>query len=84
MREWPEWWNYELVLSPHMIERMQDRKFSELDLRTMLNDAQGYHPSVVSGRFLIESRRARQRWEIVVEPDEFERTLIVITAYGVE
>ena len=84
MREWPEWWNYELVLSPHMIERMQERKFSELDLRTMLNDAQGYHQSVVSGRFLIESRHARQRWEIVVEPDELERTLIVITAYGVE
>ncbi len=84
MREWPEWWNHELVLSPHMIERMQEREFSELDLRTMLNDARGYQPSVVSGRFLIESRHARQRWEIVVEPDELERTLIVITAYGVE
>lgn len=40
--------------------------------------------SVVSGRFVIETRHARQTWEIVVEPDELEKTLIVITAYGVE
>ena len=83
MRDWPEWWNYELVLSPHLIERMQERGFSELDLRTMRKEAAGYHPSVVSGRFLIRTHHARQMWEIVVEPDELEKTLLVITAYGV-
>jgi len=84
MPKWPDWWNYDLVLSPHLIERMQDRGFSEIDLRTMIEDAGGFHPSIVPGRFLVTTRHAGKVWEIVVEPDEVEENLIVITAYGVE
>lgn len=28
----PDWWNFELELSPHVEERMLDRGFSEVDL----------------------------------------------------
>ncbi len=34
---WPEWWDWELELSPHLLKRMADRGFSELDLRAMLD-----------------------------------------------
>jgi hypothetical protein len=39
MREWPSWWSWELELSPHLLKRMVDRQFSEVDLRRMLEHA---------------------------------------------
>ena len=83
MPQWPNWWDYELVLSPHLVERMQERGYSETDLRSMLADAEGYRASIVPGRFVIASRHESDPWEVVVEPDQHERVLIVITAYGV-
>ena len=38
--EWPDWWEWELELSPHLEKRMVDRDFTELDLRTMLENAE--------------------------------------------
>jgi hypothetical protein len=40
--EWPEWWEWELELTPHLLKRMVDRQFDEVDLRTMLADAYDY------------------------------------------
>ena len=34
-------------------------------------------------RWVIGARHRRRLWEIVVEPDEAERVLVVITAYPV-
>ena len=73
-----------IVLSPHLLERMHERTFTELELRAMLDEAEGYRPSITSGRFLIATRRERERWEIVVEPDEREEVLIIVTAYKVQ
>ncbi len=84
MHPWPQWWMYEVVISPHVIERMQERGFTEIDLRMMLDDATGFHPSTMPGRFCIEAAHDSERWEIVVEPDELEQTLIVVTAYWLE
>jgi hypothetical protein len=36
--EWPGWWDWELELSPHLLKRMTDRRFTEIDLRRMLNE----------------------------------------------
>ena len=84
MKPWPEWWTYELIISPHVIERMQERGFTEIDLRQMLDDAAGYRASATPGRFLIQTALGSAPWEVVVEPDELDRLLIVVTAYGVE
>jgi hypothetical protein len=40
--EWPGWWDWELELSPHLLKRMTDRRFTEIDLRRMLERASGY------------------------------------------
>ena len=37
--EWPDWWNFELELSSHLLKRMVDRDFTEVDLRAMLDRA---------------------------------------------
>jgi hypothetical protein len=33
MKTWPEWWDWELELTPHLLKRLVDRGFTEVDLR---------------------------------------------------
>ena len=40
--------------------------------------------NILEGRFVIEARHAGLHWEVIVEPDEVRRFLVVITAYPVE
>jgi hypothetical protein len=83
LRGWPEWWDWELELSPHLLKRMGDRRFTEVDLRRMLERATGHREDVVEGRWVIETRHTRRAWEVVVEPDRERRLLVVVTAYPV-
>lgn len=80
---WPDWWEWELELTPHLEERMADRDFNEIDLRAMLEQAHGFRPDVVEGRWAIETRHRRRRWEVIVEPDSEAQLLVVVTAYPV-
>jgi len=63
---------------------MEDRTFTEVDLRQMLKRATGFRRDVVEGRFVLEARFLAGPWEVVVEPDEVEHLLVVVTAYPVE
>ena len=47
----------------------------------MLECAIGYHRDIGSGRWVIETRHRRTRWEVVVEPDSSVELVVVITAY---
>ena len=76
-----EWWDWELELSPHLLKRMGDRRFTELDLRRMLERATGYRTDVVEGRWVFETRHRRRAWEVIVEPDWERQLLVVVTAY---
>jgi hypothetical protein len=78
---WPDGWHWELELTPHLMKRMEDRNFNELDLRRMLEYARAYRSDLVEGRWVIEARHQGQPWEVIMEPDESERLLVVITAY---
>jgi len=80
---WPDWWHWELELTPHLMKRMEDRDFNELDLRRMLEYARAYRSDLVEGRWVIEARHQGQPWEVIMEPDESEHLLVVITAYPV-
>ena len=63
---------------------MEDRAFNEVDLRRMLELAAGYRADILEGRFVIDTRHAGGSWEVIVEPDEMRRLLVVITAYPVD
>ena len=65
---WPEWWQWDLELSGHLLRRMADRQFSEADLRAMLADAQGYSPDLEPRRWAIATTWQANPWEIIVEP----------------
>jgi len=62
---------------------MVDRRFNELDLRTMLERAHNLREDVVLGRWVVETRFRRRPWEVVVEPDVRREVLVVVTAYAV-
>lgn len=62
---------------------MEDRRFTELDLRNMMEYATGYRRDIVEGRWVIETRHRKQHWEVIVEPDSAVGLLVVITAYPV-
>jgi hypothetical protein len=84
MLEWPDWWSWVLAFSPHLLRRMLDRRFSEADLRIMLQDASGYHWDYEPGRWIIETRHQRRDWHVIVEPLPAEKLLLVVTAYPIE
>ncbi len=62
---------------------MEDRGFTEVDLRAMLLAASGTRADPVEGRFVIETWHAGARWSVIVEPERQERLLIVVMAYKV-
>jgi hypothetical protein len=79
----PDWWNFDLELSPHVEERMIDRGFSEVDLRLMVEAAGHVRPAATNGRWIVETFHDGGSWEVIVEPDERDRVIVVITAYRV-
>jgi len=62
---------------------MEDRRFTELDLRRMLERATSYREDVVGDRCVIETRHRGRGWEVIMEPDRGRRLLVVVTAYAV-
>ena len=82
-RHWPVWWDWEIELTSHLLKRMVDRGFSEVDLREMLEHASDVSPSGSAGRWTITARRGQKDWEIIVEPDVAARLIVVVTAYPV-
>ena len=83
-RKWPPWWEWELEFSAHLLKRMEDRSFSEVDVRRMLERAKSYRPDIVEGRWIIEALHRRRSWDVIVEPDAAAKLLVVITAYPVD
>lgn len=63
---------------------MEDRRFSEVDLRTMLRRATSYHRDVVAGRWVVVASHRKRRWEVIVEPDRDAMVLVIVTAYPLE
>jgi hypothetical protein len=81
---WPAWWEWELDCSnPHLIKRMNDRLFNEIDLREMLERATGFRPDPQPGRWAIETTHLSRAWEVIVEPDTEFELLVAVTAFPV-
>ena len=80
---WPIWWDWELEISPHVEKRMEEREFTEIDLRDMMQRAQACDSDEIEGRYVIQTRRQQHNWKIIVEPDEIDHLLVVITAFPI-
>jgi hypothetical protein len=78
------WWDWELELSSHLLKRMVDRGFTEVDLRGMMVFAMELRENDESGRWVVATSHDSRPWEVIVEPDLEARLLVVITAYPVD
>lgn len=78
---WPPWWHWELELSAHVLKRMVDRGFSEVDLRSMMSAAVDLREDSEPGRWVVEVSFGSRTWQVIVEPDPIDRLLVVVTAY---
>ena len=47
---WPKWWDWELEISPHVEKRMEERDFTEIDLRAMMQRARAFGPDEIDVR----------------------------------
>ena len=81
---WPNWWEWELGFTVHVEVRMEERGFSEIALRTMLDSATKLAPARLPGRWLIHTRHGGHPWYVVVEPDLDNQILMIVTAYPEE
>ena len=63
---------------------MDDRQFTEVDLRRMMEHATGLGADILAGRFVVDARHAGGSWEVIIEPDELRKLLVVITAYPID
>jgi hypothetical protein len=63
---------------------MIDRRFTEIDLRRMLSDAQNARPDAAPGMWVGDTSLRRHPWKVVVEPEPHARVLVVATAYPVD
>lgn len=79
----PAWWDWELELSSHVLKRRIDRRFSEVDLRSMMAPAMSFREDDEPGRWVVEIHESRP-WEVIVEPDPDAELLVVIAAYPSE
>ena len=67
-------------MSAHLLKRMEDRAFNEVDLRRMLERASGYRADIMEGRYIIEASHAGVPWEVIVEPDDVRVLLVGVSA----
>jgi gluconate kinase len=81
---WPEWWFWDVEITPHIEKRMLQRDFNEIELRQMLHSAKYFEKDIVDGRFKILTDFKKNEWEIIVDPDYEENLLVIITAYSTE
>lgn len=80
----PDWWDYDLELSPHLLDRMIDRGFSEVDLRIMIENCDTIEAASRSDRWILGTMHSGDRWVVIVEPDTHDQVTVVITAYRVD
>lgn len=80
----PEWWDWDLELSPHLLIRSGQRHFDEFDLRTMIEEAVSMEPGSLPDRWRIDTKWRRRPWSIVVDVDEYRKRVTVVTAFPVE
>jgi hypothetical protein len=77
----PDWWDWPLTFTSHVEARMEERQFSEVELRTMLAEATRTSDACRPGRFVVACRHQGAPWAVVVEPDLDAQLLFVVTAF---
>ena len=81
LRKRPHWWEWELELTGHVEERMEERGADPVASRWMLHHCTACRRSRVPGRFVAHATYRGVHWEIVLEPDYDRECIVVVTMY---
>ena len=84
MKDFPDWWSWELQFCDHVLLRMSQRNFNEADLRAMLEDATTITPDPDPGRWRVIAQFRGTPWAVILEPDLDENIIVVITAFEID
>jgi hypothetical protein len=79
----PDWWDFELELSPHLEDRIILSRFLGGRSPAVIEVAQDLGVGKTPGRWIVRTSHLGEAWDVVVEPDELDRVIVVITAYKV-
>jgi hypothetical protein len=60
---------------------MEERQFSEVELRTLIAKATRVSGARRPGRFIVACRHQAGPWTVVIEPDPAAQLLFVVTAF---
>jgi hypothetical protein len=80
-RDPPDWWQWDLTFTRHVHVRMEEREFSEVELRGMISDITNLLAARRRGRFIGRTRLKGAPWIVVLEPDFDDHVVVVVTAY---
>ena len=84
LRNPPVGWEWELELSAHVEQRMEERGVNEVELRAMLEQVVALREGQVEGRFIAEARHRGALWAMILEPDVELQCVVVVTVYNTE
>lgn len=77
----PDWWDWDLAFTAHLESRMEEREFSEVELRTMVADATDLTAARHPDRYVATTRLHGRPWVVILEPDVHDRLVWVVTAH---
>jgi len=63
---WPDWWDWEIELTPHLQKRMERSRLQRGRPPAHVERARGHRADIVEGRVVIETERKRARWEVII------------------
>lgn len=79
----PYWWSWPQELTDHVKLQMVDRATRGETLHLLLDHAARVFPGRLPGRWCVESELHGRRWHVIVDVEDDERMLVVVTAYPV-
>jgi hypothetical protein len=78
----PEWWTWDIELTAHSEERLQERGLTEIEIRTILDKPpRSVEPDPEPGRYRVLTAHRRQLWMVIVEPDVEVRAVVIISVF---
>ena len=83
-RSLPYWWSWPLVIPDHAANRMEERGWTEIEVRRVLGQPRSLDQDPEPGRWRVPCRRGREHWCIIVEPEKRRRWLVMVTIIRVD
>lgn len=80
----PYWWTWPQEWTDHVQLQLADRANRGETLHELFANPVRLFPGRLPGRWCVESALHGRRWHVIVDVDDDERVLVVVTAYPLD